>query len=254
VVIGAVVSFIHRWFYLVILFPALLGVGVGLAGRQGLKLGKVRNSVVAGGLGVVAGVLVMLVSYYGGYLLTLREVNKEVPGGRAQEMGFTFPNYMDALATDGVQIGRPGRGQGMNLGYAGSYLYWGAEMVFAAGAAFFMIRKSTDDPFCLTCHMWKSGQVLGTMTVRQDTIREIMNDGDLPRLGQLYNEGGTVGTDVHFMAYPCPECAEQSTVEIRVYEIRLDNKGRPQEHDIGTWSFTAEALSAWKHVFVAPAT
>src|SRR5262245_18521399 len=68
VLLGAAGSLLHEWLYLILLFPAVMGLGVGAAGFGRIKLGKVRNTFVAGLVGITAGALVMLVSYYGDYL------------------------------------------------------------------------------------------------------------------------------------------------------------------------------------------
>src|SRR5260370_42594766 len=46
--LGWLASFVGQWFYLILLFPILLGGGVGAAGNWANRSGKVRNSLVAG--------------------------------------------------------------------------------------------------------------------------------------------------------------------------------------------------------------
>src|SRR5262245_14229483 len=73
-VIGAVVSAVHQWVYLVLVFPLAMGAGTGAAGYIGVRSGKVRNPWVAGGVGLAAGVFVMLCTYYCDYLLALLDL------------------------------------------------------------------------------------------------------------------------------------------------------------------------------------
>lgn len=256
VAIGALVSIVHQWVYLVFFFPLFMGLGVGYMGAKGIKLGKVRHPWVAALLGAMGGVLVMLVFHIGDYLLVLQAVNQNAPAGQAQDQGFSFLTYMDMQAKEGVTIGRIGRGndKGLNLGYVGSYVYWGAEMLLAACLAGLWMKSASNEPFCTTCHSWKPGQALGIVTVQKEVVKEIMNNGDLPRLSQEIKGGSLTGSSqVLFTAYACPECGNQSTVEIGLREVVFEKKGnRKDKSEIGTWSFPIEALPTWMSLFAVP--
>jgi hypothetical protein len=249
--IGAVVSFFHQWFYLVLVFPAAMGAGVGAAGISAIRSGKLRSPLLGGLVGIAAGILVMLTSLYGDYLRVLWEVHTQAPELRALEQDFSFVEFMDMRADQGVAIGRVGRGndKGMNLGYIGSYIYWGVEIALAAGIAFSMMRPPTRKPFCSGCQLWKKSEVLGGLHVGRETIKGIMDEGDLP---QLFKPGLPTGFPVIFTALVCPECADRGTVEINLREVAINAKGEPQHTDLGTWSFAGDALVAWKSGFAVP--
>ena len=59
VVAAAIFHFVGRLFYLVLLFPIIWGVGIGMAVAMGVKIGKCRNSVV----GLAAGLLASVASF-----------------------------------------------------------------------------------------------------------------------------------------------------------------------------------------------
>jgi hypothetical protein len=62
--IGSVVGYVAQWLYLVLLFPAAMGLGVGAATSFAVKRGKVRNPLIAGLAGGIGGALVMLSMHY----------------------------------------------------------------------------------------------------------------------------------------------------------------------------------------------
>ena len=250
-VIGGVVSFVHQWIYLILLFPMFMGLGVAAAGAAGVKHGKMRSPFQAGLLGLLGGTLVMLASHFGSYLLFLLAQ----PGLLGQ--GFSFFHFMDLVATVGVTIGKVGQGQdkGMNLGYIGSYIYWSLEAIGAAGIACYIMREPARAPFCVTCQSWKPGQVIGGLAVDRGTVKDIMNQGDLQRLrevGAPAENGLPVAVPVVFSAYACPNCGQSDTLDINLKEYSVNAKGEQKVEDLGTWTFAGEALPAWEAVFPPP--
>jgi hypothetical protein len=249
-VIGAVVSFLHQWFYLVLFFPLGMGLGVGAAGAAGVRVGKVRSPLAAGALGVTAGVLVMLVSHLGDYLLWLRQL-EQVAGPRAAELRLTFLEFMNLRAEQGVTLSKVGQGdKGMNLGYIGSYIYWLVEVAFAAGFAAAVMAATTLTPFCPACRSWKQKRVLGSVAAARQTVKEIVGRGELTK---LLEPNLPAGHPVVFTAHVCPRCAEQGAVEINLQEVASNATGERRATDLGTWSFGGESWPLWHRLFAAPA-
>ncbi len=246
VVTGAIVSFCHQWFYLVVLFPLGMGLAVGIAAAGGVRLGKVRNMWAAAALGFTGGVLVMLMSHLGDYLLTLRHLNQMNPGAH-----LTFTEFVDLRARQGVTIGKAGAGagQGMNLGYYGSYIYWFVEFLFACVVAAAIPGGAAMVPFCQACQSWKAKRVLGKMAVGKEAVVEIVDGGELLR---LLGPGRPAGHPVVFTAHVCPHCEDQDTVEINIQEVVTNKKGVPRYTDLGTWSYGGEAWPVWQSLFAPP--
>lgn len=245
VAVGMLVSFIHQWFYLVVLFPIGMGLAVGLAGCFSVSFGNVRSGFFAGLVGLLAGILVMMTAHYGDYLRFLGQVQQQFPGVQDQ---ISFAKFIDLQATEGVSIGRIGRGadRGINLGYVGSFIYWGVEILFAAGLAMFMMKSPTGDPFCTSCQRWKTPLHLGSKDVAPDHAEKALNRGEIQHLleGDL-----PPGESMTFTAYRCNGCPERGTIEIKVQHTTENAKGEKTVREVGTWSYPAESLPTWLQLF-----
>jgi len=239
-VVGLLISVINQWFYLILFFPLGMGFLVGLAGCLGVRLGRVRSAFVAGIIGLLAGILVMLASYFGDYLL----IEQQMPGF---QQAVSFREFMDLQAKEGVNIGRLGRGNdGVNLGYVGSYIYWLAEIFVAALVACAMTAASAGDPYCRFCHSWKNIQLLGALQVDSATATEILNQGEIYR---FQNEALPPGNTIEFSAFPCDHCQDEGTVEIKATESVVDAKGQTSIKSLGIWRYPGESYDAWSRLF-----
>jgi DNA-directed RNA polymerase subunit M/transcription elongation factor TFIIS len=78
VFLGAVASLISRLFYLILIFPAAIGMGVGMAGMAGVNIGKVRNVFATGLIGFLGGCVAMFAMHYGDYLHALDQLPQEL--------------------------------------------------------------------------------------------------------------------------------------------------------------------------------
>src|SRR5882724_503557 len=55
-VLGYITHIVSQWFYLILLFPALIGLGIGLLGVRKVHAGRVRNPWLGGLAGFLAGI------------------------------------------------------------------------------------------------------------------------------------------------------------------------------------------------------
>jgi hypothetical protein len=143
--VGTLAGFVHQWFYLVFLFPVVMGFAVGAAGMGLVKAFKLRNSLLAGLAAVLGGVTAETAMHYVDYQRYLGQWEERLPGTRGEfaAKGFGLPQFIDFRAREGVALGslRPG-GKEMNLGYHGSYVFWGLEALLIAGVALLMQRAA----------------------------------------------------------------------------------------------------------------
>jgi hypothetical protein len=242
-VTGAVVGFVQQWFYFVLIFPLFMGVGVGLAGAAFVKIGRVRNPAVAGLVGLLGGLAVMASAHYCEYVLLIRELEAQVPGfQQAVQAGrFSFFDFFELRANEGVQIGRVGHGNAMNLGYYGSYIYWVVEAAIAAGMAFVMTRPAAAKPFCSRCSTWKQERPLGMVDIPwQETVANALHQGEFLKV--LGGVGPVQGQGLLLKASSCANCGEEAPVDVALELISLDHRGRKQTKTVAQVTYPGEVL------------
>lgn len=241
--IGWLASFIGQWFYLIMLFPIAIGFVVVMAGWAGMYVGKVTSPWFGAVAGLLGGIVAMSSLHYFDY----------VHSG-AKGAGLTIGEYFDRQATAGVQLfGRPGRGGGINLGYVGSFIYWGAEVlvVLFIGCVLGVIIAAS--PFCADCNRWKDKKELGTCLVamegdRAATIELLQKDFAGGRLSRLAGEDDDAILKIAMSAYVCPNCAEGS-VDAQLHWFDVDSEGKPARQDLPLISYPPEAIQVFETLF-----
>lgn len=226
-VLGFAVDFISQWFYLVILFPLLMGLALGYVGSKVCFSQKIRNPLAAGIIAIVACILVDIgmhgLSYYR-FQKVMSEVDESVktflalpaeeqaksveesnldPASRADYEALVeaskvhsfIPDFFTYQAKQGVAISRHG-GKGTNLGFYGTFIYWLLELGFMIYPCFSAIRETCREPYCGRCHNWKkrwtpenSPELPGDKTM----VRDAFKSGDASQMiGWLDTSASTV--------------------------------------------------------------
>jgi hypothetical protein len=276
VVLGLLSAFIGHWFYLVLLFPLLVGLGLGCAGLLGVGLGKVRNPLIAGLAGVlgacVASATGQLFEYVG--FLADRAANRQqieavaawqpapVPGppvagpapdevqdARARLAVDGFFGFVDFSARRGVTISRAGsfNDKGMNLGHVGSYIYWGVEFLIMAAVAFAIMRKAATDPFCTACRSWKKDHRLGSLRPPAEEAADALRAGKLGRLDD-HDPSTRKKGDLRLHVAVCPNCHDDSPIDVRLVRV-TQVQGRDQQKVLAHVTYPGEALAALEELF-----
>lgn len=248
-ILGLIASVIGQWFYLVLVFPVAIGIGMGAVCVFAIQFGKVRSPMVAGLAGFLGGCMAMFTMHYGDYQRFLGEFEQQFPGIRQR---MTFVDFMDLQATQGVTIGKATAGnkdRGMNLGYTGSLIYWLVEALIVAGIAFAMARSSAAEPFCRQCRDWKEARTLGGVSIVPETATQALNAGDLSVLyHHLQKPDGTAPTCV-FQAAVCKDCGASATVDVKVSTATQNDKGEVQLAELAHVTYPGEALAVFEAVF-----
>jgi hypothetical protein len=170
VISGGILSFVSQFFYLIILFPAVLGGCIGLSSSIGVNKGKVRNSLVAGAVAAIAAVVGYGSLNYGQYLSFKQSLTEEITkAGNLEgqtpdqiidqilkvETGNTgFIGYMQNSAKQGLKITRSGRGNGIKLDQTFTLIYWLIELTIIEGIAVSMAVGAAREPFCEESQDW----------------------------------------------------------------------------------------------------
>jgi hypothetical protein len=270
--LGLLSGFIGHWFYLVLLFPILIGGGLGGVGILGIRLGRVRNPLVGGLIGFLGGCVASTSAMFVQYLFFLeqrseRRAELETEANWRPNLSLTqapgdphlarqvlrvksFFGYIDFEARQGVTItssSGSSTDKGMNLGYVGSYIYWGVEFLIMAGMAFFIMRKGTMRPYCRACQTWKKDCAVGSLRGRTEDVVAAVEDGKLDVLEEHEPTVKKSG-DLRLHVAVCPNCRDESPVDVRLVQM-VKVQGRDQPKDLTQVTYPGKALETLEEVF-----
>jgi len=167
---GAVLGFISQFVYLIVLFPVVLGGAVGTASTIGVKLGKVRNPLIAGAVALLAGIISYGSLNYIQYLDSRQSfardiVNINPENEQNSEKMFDeflqqevnnsgFIGYVQFSAKQGIQITRSGRSGGFKLDQTFTLVYWLIELAIIESLAVWLAVSAAQEPFCEEAQDW----------------------------------------------------------------------------------------------------
>jgi hypothetical protein len=235
VALGWVVSFIGQWFYLILIFPLAIGLGLVVVGLFLGHLCKMRSLAVSGLLGLIASVVALVAMHYFDY-------RREFSGVPTP----TFLGYLDLKATQGVEISSRG-GSGLNLGYVGTWVYWAVEFLAVAALATLGLVGGAAAPFCPACNSWKVDRKLGTLRARGGDLVVLFREGEIDRLADhepLGRDGELIVT-----AAVCPNCGDESPIDVKVEERTKDGEGNESTNELAHLTYPGEALAEFEAVF-----
>jgi hypothetical protein len=211
---GGILSFVARFFYLIILFPVVLGGAIGFASSIGVKRGKVRNPLIAAGIAAIAALVGYGSLNYGQYLNFRQSVAEEITksgGTNAANMDELidkalidetgnkgFVGYIQFSAKQGMEITERGEGSGIKLDENFTYIYWLIELVAIKGIAIWMATKEAREPFCEHSQDWYQAlEVIASGDLaNQDQLIKALNSDD-------YAIAATMLRPVEEIALPC---------------------------------------------------
>jgi hypothetical protein len=156
----------------------------------------------------------------------------------------SFISHMDFKAKQGVTISKRGQG-GINLGYTGSCIYWGVELLVIAGIAYLMMNVTADEPFCSQCENWKEQAPLGSCGAVPDKVRAALESGDLPELSANMSSSD----DLLASLFQCPRCQASALVEVRLEQVSVNAKGEVSKSTLCTVTYPGEAVPALTELF-----
>jgi hypothetical protein len=266
--LGLAAYYVGKLFYLVILFPSLIGVALGALGIRMVKSGHLRDPWLGGLAGLLGGLLAMFVMHYAGYREFRTRMAEQVPprvvalddeqliaaleAAKIESPYETvavihamksFPSYMALRAHQGVEISNHG-GSPMNLGYYGSCIYWIVEVLIVALIALGMIRETASAPYCGPCANWKEQKTLAAITGDPTVAKRGVESGD----PGLIAASGPDTTGVGRNMLSCAVCAScggaRSTIDLKLTEIIPQQKGAPKKKTRAHASWPGEALAS----------
>lgn len=166
---GLVEGFVSRWFSLLLVFPALLGVIVGATALRIVERMHIRApllaAIIAGSAGLLSQAAVIGAQYYhfriemrgqfGDNQAIAGMADRVVDAAIEQETGHSgFVGYLLIRARTGTQINRSGQSSGLTL--SGPW-FWGlfaVNFLIAGAIAAAMGQDRARHPYCEACQRW----------------------------------------------------------------------------------------------------
>lgn len=272
--IGFAAHYVEKLFWLIILFPLGIGLILGFVGTAMVKRAHLRSPMIGALAGFFGGLMAMGTMHYLDFeefrsimnknqnmvlikKLTPDELNKaiaKVPDPEQFRAVLnamdSFKGFMDFQAKIGVEISNHGS-SGMNLGYYGSYIYWGIEVLFVMGMAVAVLRKECAQPYCAACREWKKQTTLGGLSGLSADAGKALADGDLAGL-QACGPGPQL---THLVLYDstCPTCnGQKSPCDLKLVHFNRQKNGKSNQTTIKHISWPADGAAAVRGLFDAP--
>jgi hypothetical protein len=279
-ILGFVVHIVRQYFYLILIFPVLIGLFMGAVGVRMVHMGRIRNPWVAGLAAFFGGVAAMTLMHHFDYEKLQKQLASVPPEmktlaamtsqqrqtalassdltsaeRRELEEEFlpmlrigNFVDYLNYRAHVGVSLKKAGRsGGGMNLGYYGTWIYWVIELLIVAGITLAMVSSSAAEPFCAPCDKWKEPRKLGFLGNDPAAATRAINSGDLNAI-QASN-AGQIGTPLQVSAACCGNCGDAGEIDVKLQHVTLDKEGKLQEKTLTHVTYPATALPALETIF-----
>jgi hypothetical protein len=242
--LGWLASFIGQAFYLILLFPIGIGAGLVFVGLLVGKPTKMRNPLLAGLFGLISSAVAIVSLHYFDYQRTI--AGGPIPGINS------FLDYMHLRATIGETIsGSNGKG-GFNLGYIGSCIYWGVELLIVAFMATLGMIGAAVEPFCSVCNSWKKERKLGQLDPKEGDVAALLREGEIERLKD-HDPSPTAG-ELVLNATVCPNCNADVPITVKLVSVTRNAKKEEERKELVHLTYPGEALADLEAVFVSPAS
>lgn len=166
---GLVEGYISRWLNVLLVFPGLLGLVIGVTATQRVDRLHIRApllvAILAGSAGLVGQAAVVGTQYYQ-FRVEMRSQFGDNPGianmadrvvdaAIEQETGHGgFAGYLLIRASSGTQIKRGGESSGLTLSGPWFWGLFGLNFLIAAGIAAQMGFSEARKPYCEACQNW----------------------------------------------------------------------------------------------------
>jgi hypothetical protein len=244
VAIGSITQIISLAFYLVVLFPALMGLGGGAAMALAVTKGKVRNPTIAALFGALTGFILYGamngVAYWQFKQQIAGEIQQELGQLDASDIGTVrngylkdktgstgFVGFLKHSAIEGVSIGKVGQ-NGANLGETGTWVYWLIELAIIDIIITAIAYKTAKQVFCESCDQWY-GDSSAIGGVQQSAAAEFLGfiqNEHFPSAGKLLDTIAPVPVpNLTVEVQCCPTC-KISPVNLTVNAVSRNSEGK----------------------------
>lgn len=268
-VIGVAESELGRWVRLLVVFPLVAGILVGLVARWTIGRRRVRAPVAAALIAGLGGLATQLACHLTDYYRFRSAVAfEEVAPGQgkpiqrrpvavdealAAQTGSTgFLGYLKLRAREGVGIERGGRevvrAQGME-----AFALWGVEAILAIGVAAALAANRASQPFCERCRTWYGAdETVAVGSADKGQVREVVAALDARDPARAAAALGAPGDEAQSLLAlrRCPRCPENEP--LLSYSVITNVKKKPQSALKYRTLLRPEEASALRAAFTQP--
>jgi len=245
--LGVVVALVGQLVYLSIAFPVLMGIAGGFIVGQGVRWGKMRESMVAAVFGLVLGLTDYGSYRYVEYRFLRNDLQNFIMEELEAEFGEADPIIANAFldqvlleetgqtgflgvvlmdAQGGMSISHTRYGGNVNVGTALTWIYWLIEIVIVAGIPTYQAMEKTKSPFCEHHNRWYERETsLGSIDPsRAQEIVALLGTGEYVSFGKSLDQKAIV-PGVQFFIEHCVGC-EQSPPIMTMKSVKRSSRGR----------------------------
>lgn len=227
VVLGAIYAYGLAWIpliYAALALTAGLGAGIGLVVGICGKVGKVRNPMVVGLFGLLAGLIGLATAWS-------FDATAKFPDGF--DGPILNPEFMELYVKECYTNGTWGLGKaggavkGVFLG-----IVWAIEALAVLGLSFVVARMITTSlPFCEQCMNWTSPQNDYARLFPpedDDTAVDSLCNGDVNSISQFTKAPASAGAYLRLDIAECADCDQCNCVSVALAEVTEDKNGDNQ--------------------------
>lgn len=153
----------------------------------------------------------------------------------------SFWSYMDERAVEGVRIQGTRHKNESNLGYVGSYIYWGIEVLIIAGVALGMVWSAARKPFCTQCETWKTPLPMASLAVAGKDLDAAVREGE-PWRPLKDGNPPPEREACDLLVDCCPNCQENAPIEVRVVRRTWNKKNEITAKEFARVTYPGLAL------------
>ncbi len=240
--------------YVNVVLTCGLAVVVGLGTAYGLRIGKCRNALVGGMVGVVCGAATLAFTFHLAHQWGRAEMVEEldrlagIEGPVPVEVleytrNLSFGDYIDIRVETGWWVGSSG---GPQLTGPLVWLIWLVEAGIVCVGAFLFASTAAAALYCERCEVPTEDQVLGTVrAISPEAMRAAARRGSIQDCLDVEEGGG----DIRFVwiLHACPRCDQTTLISVHARWAERTGPKEAEEHDVAVIAGavpTAEELAA----------
>lgn len=269
--VGGITLMISLTVYLVLVFPAGMGLVSGVIMGNAIHRGKVRNPFLAVTFGAIAGLITYGTVHGGEYLLFRSKsaqeilthigeeygknvdasVNHYIDTYLQQKTGSTgFLGYLKYNAKQGVSIGRVGREEeATHLDETFTWLYWLVELAIIEGIIIAIAYQKSREPFCEDCDQWyRDPKRLGNVRHGlSDNFLNLLQQNKFTKAGELIDPVGIAY--IPSLEVQLQGCAQRQMHDsvLTVYKTDMGMKGQTLLKQVSQYTISPSETSKILH-------
>jgi len=264
--IGLSVSLISNIFYLVFLFPIMIGFAGAYFLKDAVKRCRIRSNTVALALSILMGLVIYSTLHVANYFtfqeqalseLALKFNNNDstvsltdeetimlaratIDYALTEETGRTgFLGYMLLEAKVGVTIGKVARSSSINLGPIFTWVYWLVELGLIVGIMYTLTKITESDALCENCQGWITPKehLGGVEEEHFEKLQDFIAVKNFSAAGKLLSPStGIPSMEIYTKSCSCP------TVDLKLSQTSFDASNDVIWTDILTTTISLDQL------------